>query len=473
MFTSKLLQYLTNSTLKRLIQEQQLEEFYNRIGSKYVSEVVKKDYEVQGRMNRDTPLTNSFASRIRERRPLLLSPTISSRPLLPNASKVLDDQYLEIVQVDSIQAKYSFDRSSKLLEVTCCSKPLTLTSRKTTVFVTNNFDCFDVGTAIGGLILQRCQLEDAFFLSSLLEAPLGTLRSRGFPVDRILRPVASPPSPKEIETKIEIPPETRSKSSDTATKREETTSKDSVQHPRKGDAEGFETILEQMFPSCPPDVVRALLGQNPTKEKAREVANLLASGNFSPSDAMEKTGEENVLKDGSSAKMHDSVDMTNVPPVQQHIARGSNGVMDKNQNEPETAEHKAKSKEDNLPRKKSSSKSSSSLMGKILGGFRHGGGDGGGSGRPSSTNRQTKQVIHHHAHHTLDTLNSNAPSSPENDATSQKSLDAMLQQAIESSRSVNTSGVSSPETMLQSLPQGLEIGNDGCVSILVYFHGRM
>ena len=134
--------------------EQSLEEFYNRIGSKYVSEVVQKSFEVQGSIRRGTALTESFASRLRERKPLLLlSPTNSSRPLVPNAAKVLDDSRLDIVQADNIQAKYSFERSSKHLKVTCCAKQTS--GQKTTIFVTAEPDWFDIGTAIGGLILQR------------------------------------------------------------------------------------------------------------------------------------------------------------------------------------------------------------------------------------------------------------------------------------------------------------------------------
>lgn len=64
--------------------EQQLEEFYNTMGSQYVSEVVHREYEVNGRNQRDIPLTTQFASRISERRPLLLSPSVSSRPLASN-----------------------------------------------------------------------------------------------------------------------------------------------------------------------------------------------------------------------------------------------------------------------------------------------------------------------------------------------------------------------------------------------------
>ena len=114
---------------------------------------MRKDFEVQGQTHSNTSLTKSFARRLNERRPLLLSPTNSSRPLSPNAGKVLDEQNLEIIQADKIQAKYSFERSSKHLKVTCCTKQRS--RQKTTIYLTTNPDWFDIGSAIGALILQR------------------------------------------------------------------------------------------------------------------------------------------------------------------------------------------------------------------------------------------------------------------------------------------------------------------------------
>lgn len=85
---------IDNSFLRRQFSmlvspmEQQLEEFYNMLGSRYVSEVVNRDYEVNGRVQRGIPLTTQFASRVSERRPLLLSPSVSSRPLAPNGKSM-------------------------------------------------------------------------------------------------------------------------------------------------------------------------------------------------------------------------------------------------------------------------------------------------------------------------------------------------------------------------------------------------
>jgi len=419
--------------------EQTLEEFYNKIGSKYVSEVVKKDFEVQGPTWADTPLTQSFASRICERRPLLLSPTNSSRPLLPNAAKVLDDQ-LEIIQADKIRAKYSFERSSKHLKVTCCSKQKT--RQKTTIYLTSDPDWFDIGSAIGALILQRCQLEDALLLSQLLESPLETLRYRGFPVDRVLRPVSKPqlpPPPKPAETKpsthagtkIANHPDAIASSSIVEGKSPETNAQlknSAFPNPDNKREEGFESILKQMFPSHAADVA-GLLGPNPTKEKARQVANLLAT-------KIPPSADEKKIQDGP--KNESNGDSSTL---------ASQSINDNHANGPDNNTNMNKEG-------KGTKKRSSGFMGKVLKGL-HGGVGNVSKGVGSGT-RQIKQNT------LLPAGDSNTPSSPERDASTQQSLEAMLNQAVQSSRSVDNAGIRSPETTITSLPQGLERGDNGC-----------
>lgn len=420
--------------------EQTLEEFYNKVGSKYVSEVVKKDFEVQGRTRQQTALTKSFSKRLRERRPLLLSPTNSSRPLARNAAKVLDDQYLEIIQADTIQAKYSFERSSKHLRVTCCSKQQT--RQKTAIYVTENPDWFDIGSVIGALILQRCQLEDALLLSQLLESPLETLRYRGFPVDRVLRPVSKPhPKPPPQTSKpAPLPPQPEQTkpvphpdTSGTISKGKLPETSAPVPPQGKKGNEGFDTILSQMFPSCPSDAIRGLLGPNPTKEKAREVADLLAS-EMPPSEDQDKTqnGMKNDVDcDSSTVPSHASMDDSSI---------NTDTNKQPKVNDPDTK------KEQGMKKK------SSGFMGKMLKGLPHGIGSGGKRNTNVTNSTQFSSK----------TPDSNAPSSPERDASTQQSLESMLNQAVQSSRSVDNAGVRSPETLLNHLPQGLERGDCGC-----------
>ncbi len=338
-----------------------MEEFYNRIGSKFVSEVVKKDFEVKGETYHDTSLTKSLASRLRERGPLLLSPTNSSRPMVQNAAKMLNENYLEILQADKIHAKYTFERSSKHLTVTCCSKPRT--SEKVTLYVTPNPDWFDIGTAIGALILKRCQLEDALLFSQLLESPLETLRYRGFPVDRILRPVSKP------------------------------------------------------HPKSPPTVTTNLSSQKPPQGSVTRDTPLTAHASVSqPVNALPPLGDEAKEKPGGGR--------STMPE--------DNSIVDNNTS--------TNAKKDRAPKNKLG------LMGKMI------------RGRHQHGVRSDSKCIVHEQSYSNNAENS-TPSSPEQ---AQKSLESMLNNAIQSSRSVDHAGLRSAEALLNHLPHGLERGSEGC-----------
>jgi hypothetical protein len=396
--------------------EQTLEDFYHFIGSRYVSEVVKKDFELQGRTYQNTALTVSLTNRLRERRSLLLSPTNSSRPLATNAAKLIDEQNLEVVQVDVILGKYTFERSSKHLKVTCCCKQRKNT-HMTTLYVTTNPDWFDIASAIGAIILQRCQLEDALLLSQLLESPLETLRYRGFPVDRILRPTSKPQPKPSLSSPQPMPslqssPPTQSLEAKT-------------QSPQSGSSgdEGFESILHQMFPHCPIDVIQDLLGKNPTQEKVREVADFLAS--MPPTD-----------KD---------------KPKQSSLERSS--ILDN---------------KDHIASSKTMQKKKPGLMGKVLRGLpssllnNHN--TGGGKMKPTQdgANIAGQRIIQELNDFSHTGAESKTPVSPERDASTQKSLENMLSQAVQASRAVDDAGIRSPETILNHLPHGLDRGSDGC-----------
>ena len=399
--------------------EQTLEDFYHFIGSRYVSEVVKKDFELQGRTYQNTALTMSLANRLRERRSLLLSPTNSSRPLATNAAKMIDEQNLEVVQVDVILGKYTFERSSKHLKVTCCCK-LRKNTQLTTLYVTTNPDWFDIASAIGAIILQRCQLEDALLLSQLLESPLETLRYRGFPVDRILRTI-SKPQPK---ASLPSPPLQPVPSLQSSPPTQSLEAKTHIPQTGSSGEEGFETILHQMFPHCPIDAIQDLLGKNPTQEKVREVADFLAS--MPPTEKDEPT---------QSSLKHSS-------------------ILDS---------------KDRAASSKTTQKKKPGLMGKVLRGLpssllnNHN--TGGGKMKPPQVGdgaiagQRTIQELNDFSHTGAE---SKTPASPERDASTQKLLENMLSQAVQASQVVDDVGVRSPETILNHLPHGLDRGSDGC-----------
>jgi len=172
--------------VKRAPHESDLEDFYALIGANYISEVVEKKFDIIGPYERGTSVTKTIMERIQERSPLLLSSSNSSRSMLvDDAATILEHTNLEIVEAVDLKAIYSIGKSIRSQTTTCCYQQDMF--GKKALLVTMKFDWFDVGFAIGELILKRCQLEDAFLISSLLEAPLDQLRARGFPVDRIIK----------------------------------------------------------------------------------------------------------------------------------------------------------------------------------------------------------------------------------------------------------------------------------------------
>lgn len=103
--------------------------------------------------------------RIDQRSPLLVSPHVTSRPLVPDASSLLGKR-LSIFHADGLLAVFTLKHAERRQQTTCCSRKLD--RKQNALYVTTDFDWFDVGYAIGDLILQRCQLEDAFLIANLL-----------------------------------------------------------------------------------------------------------------------------------------------------------------------------------------------------------------------------------------------------------------------------------------------------------------
>lgn len=171
--------------------------------------------------------------------------------------------------------------------------------------------------------------------------------------------------------------------------------------------DGFDAILSQMFPQCPLNVIQAMLGNNPSKETAREVANELSSMDF---------------PDTPNGAEHSKL-------------AGDNGKSLSNEKDTNRQSHQKKS-----------------IMDRMIGGLRPS--SAGGSNKAFG-----KRVVHQQAPE--HSLSQDKPHLPENDAASQQSLEAMLQDSVQSTRSVQAAGVSAPETVLKSLPQGLECGSEG------------
>lgn len=277
--------------------------------------------------------------------------------------------------------------------------------------MTSDLDMFDAGMAVGDLILQRCQLEDAFFISSLLEAPLDQLRARGFPVDRIIKhpePVVIPepaPASKPVSSSVD-PAATKSKVPDhypsTATSaldrgagfsdhEEDKSEHSSASHTSKAD------ILCNMFPDADRHFIEAALGKDPSVEDVRALAEDMAAGKYPRADNHSIASTEATTSSIGSS-----------PPE----------------------------------RKK---KSMRKRLGRAFNGLRGGMvSDSGGDGvvAPGSN-------MH---------VENTAPVAPAVDANTQESLERMLESSVNTSASVQPKGIDFPESKLTSIPQDLDRG---------------
>lgn len=281
-------------------QESDLERFYEMIGSTPISKRVQQSFSVHGKVQADTPLTKEIISRIAERGPLLTALKVTSRELRLNAEASISPKNLIVHQADGIINELSFERVVKRHAVSCCARLRGKT--KYDIFVTSKLDYFDVGNALGTIIFKKCHLEDAFLISSLLEASLDQLRERGFPVDRIIKistseKISQKKSSRDSHDKKMIstlnPESTRDTAEeDCATKyRRERPLQGINTNPndigagevvRKADdkTHGFTEILKQMFPDCILSHIHSLLGPNPDYEKLQLVANILGGGDY-------------------------------------------------------------------------------------------------------------------------------------------------------------------------------------------------
>lgn len=274
-------------------QESDLERFYEIIGSIPISKRVRQSFNVHGRVQPNTSLSNELAFRIKERGPLLTAPKITSRTLRANAENILSSENLTIYQADAITAELSLDGVVKRQDVSCCAK--LKKKDKYDMYVTSKLDYFDVGNAVGNMVFKKCHLEDGFLIASLLQASLEQLRERGFPVDRIIKvPNIGENMPQDttkgvVDAKgVERVP-TYSENSTEERRRinpENTDSQGSASTSNGTDfgksglkvddgTNGFEAILKQMFPDCSVDCIRKLLGSNPDFEDLRNAANTL------------------------------------------------------------------------------------------------------------------------------------------------------------------------------------------------------
>ena len=295
---------------------------------------------------------------------------------------------------------------------------------------------FDCGMAVGDLILKRCQLEDAFFISSLLEAPLDQLRARGFPVDRIIKqpePVVAPetkqPAPAVIPeadpSTVAVSTAARSTASHAnsqptpsspAAASGHAQTKDGSQEPSENSTSSLDSkadILMQMFPDADRNFVDASLGSNPSLDDVRSLAESMAEGKYpKPSDHFDAATKATP----ADASLGNALTSSKRKSIRKRLGRALGGL-----------------------RGNTSSPAYESTSPPL-----HGIGSQFGNTilPPGSSHRHENR----------------APVSPAVDANTQGALNRMLENSVNATARVQQRDIDSPETKLTSIPQELDRG---------------
>jgi len=309
--------------------------------------------------------------------------------------------------------------------------------------ITPQLDWFDVGYAIGSLILERCQLEDAFFIGSLLEAPLEQLRSRGFPVDRIIHErkarMAPPPPPPPPPPPAAVPPaNTKPNPSSVAPSPAAAPPSPPIAtkepSPATLSSSGMEEILQQMFPDCLGSYIHNQLGKNPSIDDVKALADQMATKGYP-----EKDKQTNERKDNEQNK--DKDDAT--------IGTTNSAENDENDFLPP----------DLVEAKKPKSKKLGRRLGKALSGIRSNVRNNNNMG---NTNNGIGNQMAAPPPSGSSSQDNGLPVSPETDSSCQHCMEQMLQQAVQQSTKVPKAGINSSDKVLTQLPEELSRGDEGC-----------
>lgn len=243
-----------------------LEEFYEVLGSKWLTKEVKEYWSPFGEPATSMK-TETLKSLIRERAPLLvqdyhLKVKNKHESRSAETQKSVDKIFkLEVLKVEKIELRKVLRNSSHIQATTACCGHMG-SSGPPALLVVANFDYFDVARVLSLFLFNRAKLNDSLLLSTLLSTSLENLKQKGFQVDRVLR---NDPKFKEKDQKPILNTEIASQSTTSTDSSKETRVSASSQSQNSKDA-NIES-LKQVFPSLSEKAIVSLLQKYKTPEE--------------------------------------------------------------------------------------------------------------------------------------------------------------------------------------------------------------
>jgi hypothetical protein len=176
-----------------------LEQFYDKLGARRLSACVQMTWQHMG-VPTATVEASALQELIRTRAPLLVAEGPSTGKFQPKALSHLVD--LEAGEVEGIIITRTFEGRSHNQRTTACLKSEKL------LLITPEYEIFDVAQTLARLVYVGGKMSETLMLETLLALSLGSLRAKGFPVDRVLGNKMKPAKPQLEESEV-MPPQNK------------------------------------------------------------------------------------------------------------------------------------------------------------------------------------------------------------------------------------------------------------------------
>jgi predicted transcriptional regulator len=228
-----------------------LEEMYEKLGCQRMSNCVRRRFKIGKQVYAKS--SEELQVAIRERMPLILYDT---NHFQTKANiKIREDIDIAVTAVEYIECDYYFNNLSKTQGTTA-----SLSNQNSVIlYVTPEFDFFDVASNLTQLIYGVEKLNESLLISTLLSSSLESLKRKGYPVDRFLNRVKIDDS-KEKELEVasfeKVTQNMRKEDNDVLSAKldkDKSAVKDSL---------GGLATIQEMFPAIHSDAIKSILEQN-------------------------------------------------------------------------------------------------------------------------------------------------------------------------------------------------------------------
>jgi hypothetical protein len=170
-------------------QEEQLEEFYAKLGTKKISELIKEDRRI-GPVTRDQSAAQRLRKDILQRARLFLHEherDASRKSIRHDAKWLSNNLAVRCVSDISIRRTLTYRDTNASLTMTKSASIVKSPSAGYILNVTPTFDHYDVARELVPILIRRAKQNDVIALERILTESLRRLQAKGINVERILR----------------------------------------------------------------------------------------------------------------------------------------------------------------------------------------------------------------------------------------------------------------------------------------------